>query len=526
MLIFTLIQNQWQRKKQTKEEARAAKLAKLDPDNAKSAKDVMEESARKRKREEDGELSEVEGIVTEKPKEGLKDGKRKVKKQKREEKTNEADSLSAATRSGEEQQPNTASARKTSSNKRKEKRDRKKAKGDAKATKVEAKKARKAQGAALVEDATANLKTARLSNIDEGSEAGSESDLNRIDITNIQELVPTQSSSSSTATSSPAPQSPIFDVSTTQSTTSSISSIAQSTPAPDTHKTNPGAPSQPPQNPKADPEELKARLQQRIDALRAARKANTLDGTPARNRQELMEARRRKEEQRKAHKKELRQKAKEEEARQRDLALSRGSPLLSGSPATGPNALPSPLRESTTEPANNFSFGHVAFTDGAHMTPTLSSLLGPQKRKGPQDPLTALRATENRTSRLSILDPTKRANIEEKDVWLNAKKRAHGKRVRDDNSLLKKTLKRKEKAKKKSEKEWGERTEGVVRGKEKKQKRREENLAKRREEKGGGGRKGKSGSKGKGNGKGKPKAKARPGFEGSFRAKVGGGKKK
>jgi len=39
-------------------------------------------------------------------------------------------------------------------------------------------------------------------------------------------------------------------------------------------------------------------------------------------------------------------------------------------------------------------------------------------------------------------------------MWLNAKKRAHGERVRDDTSLLKKALKRQESAKKKSEKEW------------------------------------------------------------------------
>ena len=45
-------QDQWKRKKQTKEEARNAKRAKLDPENAKSAKDVMDEKALKRKREE------------------------------------------------------------------------------------------------------------------------------------------------------------------------------------------------------------------------------------------------------------------------------------------------------------------------------------------------------------------------------------------------------------------------------------------------------------------------------------------
>lgn len=43
--------DQWQRKKQTKEQKRAAKRAKLNPENQKSAKDVMDENERKRKRE-------------------------------------------------------------------------------------------------------------------------------------------------------------------------------------------------------------------------------------------------------------------------------------------------------------------------------------------------------------------------------------------------------------------------------------------------------------------------------------------
>ena len=95
------------------------------------------------------------------------------------------------------------------------------------------------------------------------------------------------------------------------------------------------------------------------------------------------------------------------------------------------------------------------------------------------------------------------------------KKRAHGEKVRDDTSLLKKTLKRREKAKKKSESEWKERKDGVAKGQAMKQKRREENLKKRSEEKGGKGKK-----KGGAKGGAKPKAKmSRPGFEGSFTGK-------
>ena len=105
---------------------------------------------------------------------------------------------------------------------------------------------------------------------------------------------------------------------------------------------------------------------------------------------------------------------------------------------------------------------------------------------------------------------------------MNARKKAQGERIRDDTSLLKKTLKRKEKSKKKSEKEWGERIEGVQNGQALRQKKREANIQKRKEEKGVKG-KNKKGGKG-GTRKGKPKA--RPGFEGSFRAKASKARKK
>ena len=79
--------------------------------------------------------------------------------------------------------------------------------------------------------------------------------------------------------------------------------------------------------------------------------------------------------------------------------------------------------------------------------------------------------------------------------------------------LLKKTIARKEREKKKSKQEWGERLARVDKAREDRQKKREENLAKRRNEKGG---KGKKAVKTK-----KPVVKKkRPGFEGG-RMKIG-----
>jgi hypothetical protein len=81
----TSSQDQWKKKKQTKEQAAAARKAKLDPDSAKTAKDIMDERARKRKLEEleDFGGSDVEGVQRELPKEGLKQPQnKKAKKQK------------------------------------------------------------------------------------------------------------------------------------------------------------------------------------------------------------------------------------------------------------------------------------------------------------------------------------------------------------------------------------------------------------------------------------------------------------
>jgi hypothetical protein len=226
----------------------------------------------------------------------------------------------------------------------------------------------------------------------------------------------------------------------------------------------------------------------------------------------LIEARRQKAEQRKAHKKELREKAKIEEEKKNDEAMARRfSPGGSGSLLASPR---SPA-ESVGSGSNNFSFGRVMFTDGQQTDLTGTGVRETPKTRGARDPASQLKAAEAKKARLEEMDPAKRADIEDKDLWLNAKKRAHGERVRDDTSLLKKALKRKETAKKRSEREWRDRIDTVAKSKEQRQSKREENLRKRRDEKGAKGGKKKSSS-------GKKKA-ARPGFEGSFK---GGGKKK
>jgi hypothetical protein len=284
-----------------------------------------------------------------------------------------------------------------------------------------------------------------------------------------------------TVSPSPSPPSPIFDDPANPSTNTSTSSVIP---------------------PAKVPKHInKAKLEARIEELRSKRNPK------ARTRDELLEERRKKEAKDRAKQQARKAKARAEEDARREAALASAR----DSPAS------SMLSPHIQSPEHNFSFGRVAFADGQQLTDDLSTLLSAPKKRGPQDPATALLASEKKRQRIAGLDDEKRADIEEKEIWLNAKKRAHGERVRDDTSLLKKTLKRKEKAKKKSEKEWNERTDGIAKSQAMRQKKREENLKKRRDEKGG---------KGKGKGKSvkskKTKVKSRPGFEGSF----GSGKRK
>jgi len=246
-------------------------------------------------------------------------------------------------------------------------------------------------------------------------------------------------------------------------------------------------------------ESAQERLRQRLLALRAARKADGPSGQPARNRAELIEARRKKEAERKAARKAQYQIAKESEERlkaEEQLALLRGG---SGSPSII-------SRKSTPEGERSLTYGRVAWKDGQQLEGTLSGFLESRKKKGKSDVKTALEAAKKKQARLNGLDEEKRKVIEEKDLWLTAKKRAQGEKVHDNPKLLQKSVKRMDKAKLKSERQWNERKDNVEKSKEAKQKRREANLMKRREEKG-------NKSKKKG-GKPAKKIKKRAGFEG------------
>lgn len=461
----------------------------------------MDENARKRKRELEGEADSVASsdidmdIEKEKPREGLKVLVVQNKKQK-----TEKDAAKETTEPKEPADPSQKAKEKAE--KRRQKREQKKEKLAAKKEQEQSKKALQEQFSNTLTEQKKDAESEdeeeeEAEDVDTTAFDG-EDDIDALDVTGLEDEPTTADASSAQSNASSAP-----------SAASSVSSIVP--------PTSEGADEQKPKEKQAkafkyDPakqEDYRARLTAKLEQLRAARKADGPDGRPAKNRAELIEARRKKEAERKAAKKASRQVAKEDEERlkaEEALARIRGA---SGSPSIFSVA-------STPEVESNFAFGKVAWSDGQQLDEKLSGFLENRKKKGKSDVKTALEAAKKKQARISALDEAKRKEIEEKDAWLAAKKRAQGEKVFDDPKLLAKSVKRLEKEKSKSKQEWKDRITNVQKGKEMRQKKREENLRKRREEKGT-----KKGGKGKGKKASKPgkKVTKRPGFEGTFKAR-------
>ncbi|KAF1945784.1 SURF6-domain-containing protein [Clathrospora elynae] len=482
----SITSTQWQKKKkQTLEERQAAKRAKLDPASHKSAKDVMDENARKRKRELEGEVSEAESsdldmdITKETPLEGIKIKTKKQKTSPVEPEPQPGDDA-AETRALSKAEAKAEAKAEKRREKRKEKQTKTK-------QKQEAKKTSQAEFKGLT---AADEPEDEVDEDDASADEREHPDerIQAIDVSGLveegQSTAPTTHANSNASTAS---------VVSAASTTSSVPLSSEEVPEKKVKKPY-----------TIDPQShdnFRARLNARLEALRAARKADGPDGRPARNRAELIETRRKKEAERKAAKKTSRQEAKEDEARQQaeeQLARIRGG---SGSPSVFPARSP--------ETERNFNFGKIAW-DGQQLESNLSGFLNSGKKKGKSDTKTALEAAQKKQARINGFDEEKRKDIQEKDLWLTAKKRAQGEKVFDDVGLLKKSLKRQQKQKDKSKQEWKERLTNVDQGKEAKQKKREQNLSKRKDEKG---------QKGKKKVKKPGKKVKRPGFEGTFKAR-------
>ncbi|KAK9470925.1 surfeit locus protein 6-domain-containing protein [Dipodascopsis tothii] len=247
--------------------------------------------------------------------------------------------------------------------------------------------------------------------------------------------------------------------------------------------------------------ELKERLAAKIRTLREQRKAvgTGVPGAP-RNREAILEARRAKERHRR------------DAAAEADAVTAGASTGVSSGASTkrAPRAVVKveDSEESAAE-ADELIFSKVQREGGDDVAVGATIGAASKKRKkGPSDLLGQLKHVEAKKARLATMEKEKRELIEVKDKWKRAIKQAEGEKVRDDEKMLRKSLKKQRKRKKKSERDWKDREENVKKGIKARIHKREANIAARKEAK----KAGKSATKAK-------PAKRRPGFEGGNKRK-------
>ncbi|KIM57726.1 hypothetical protein SCLCIDRAFT_1219246 [Scleroderma citrinum Foug A] len=196
----------------------------------------------------------------------------------------------------------------------------------------------------------------------------------------------------------------------------------------------------------------------------------------------------------------LREKRRKETNERKRAEKAKANEKDKGTKVTSKNQLLVPDRHAAVSGlSNNY--------DGPLTNVAFSSISGSTSKrvvhlKSSNNPTQALSQLSSRKEKLAGLPEAKRKTAEERERWAKAEARIEGVKVKDNEGLLKKAIKRKEKEKTRSKKTWDERKEQVTAQMAARQKKRSDNIAMRNERR-----------------KGKGKAKARPGFEGKSYAK-------
>jgi hypothetical protein len=449
LLWIITIQTQWKKRKQTPEERKEAKRAKLDPDQTNSAAGGRPARNEKDENGNEGDLTRSQ----------IKRAAKKAKKAKelelpsKREENGEKQELAAVISNGSTKKTvrNTTDSTTTTSRKIN---DTPSTNGPVQSPKIQSKKP---NGITHPPNPQQSERTAKVIGISEPQ--SSTPPIRKPSLTNGIKSSPSPSVHS-TPRSPPIP---------------TISSPAPEIPSPSSIA------------------ELRARLAARISQARIARKAigTAVPGAPQ-TREAILQARAKRKAKVEEKIRAKKQQQKSEEVKHEEESSSDDEIMETG-----------------------LTFGRVMIND-TEIDAGKGEIKNVKRKKGPSDAKGRLGHLVAREERLSKMDPEKAGKAIENDRWHHALLSARGEKVKDDMSLLKKTIARREREKKKSKREWDERTAKVEKGKEDRQRKREENIAKRREEKGTkkGGKKVAVKTK-------KPLVKKkRPGFEGG-RVKIG-----
>lgn len=232
-------------------------------------------------------------------------------------------------------------------------------------------------------------------------------------------------------------------------------------------------------------EELRSKLQQKIQALKEKRKApgTNVQGA-ASSREAILEQRRKREEARKKRKLEHANGGDSDDDDDDDdedhSSESENEDDLEENPKK--------KQKKNGVSAKDVMFQNIIFDDGDRTTSDLQRLRKQPngKKKGPakNDIKAHLKLLETKQNKIQNKDELEQIKLKEKEKWQKAMLQAEGIRLKDDEKLLKKALKRKEAKKRKSALEWQERKRTVATNIAEKQKRREENLQIRKQNKG------------------------------------------
>jgi hypothetical protein len=299
-------------------------------------------------------------------------------------------------------------------------------------------------------------------------------------------------------------------------------------------------------------QDLRARLQAKIQGLQSKRKAPGLlngqdgdgdgdDDSVASTKDELLEERRKKRgemrDKRRQAMKERRRKEKQQSGLDKKGSNAAGNASKGGGNTSKP---PGPLVPSVSSAAASKGADDRFPSDLAFSSLQFGDENGQKGKKNrhalPSDPKAALaivearkRKEEARQAKRGDVDEEGAKERKEREKWSKVEAAAQGVKIRDDEALLKKAAKKKDKIKQKSRKEWTDREKEKIDQAASRQKKRESNIAARKErsKKGGKGIGGKKMGGGKKSMGGNKKTRARPGFEGKERhSKSGGGPSK
>lgn len=240
---------------------------------------------------------------------------------------------------------------------------------------------------------------------------------------------------------------------------------------------------------------LKEKLHARMAALRQGG-----GGEPG-NKDELLEERRKqratlREKRRKETKERKRAEKEKAKGKKKDVDAQASSASIKNQLLVNDSGFSAGLSNSHDAPLTSIAFSAIAGSTSKKAAQLKSS----------NNPTHALSQLSARKEKLASLPEEKRKSAQEKERWSKAEARLEGVKVKDNEALLKKAVKRKEKEKVRSKKKWDERKEQVTAQMAARQKKRTDNIAMRHERR-----------NEKRKGKGKPKA--RPGFEGKSFAK-------